>query len=480
MARLGIGRTLLILALVLGTLVTPSAAKGPETGVLARVEVAGSLAAVRLPVYAGLQDAAGSDYALVIAPAAQLRASGLRFAVLDTGALEPGERYVIARTRRAGMGEQAAALVRVLHDDGRQLIARATAAQAEALSPLGYDYSWLPARPLSLRAVETPIATDSFVPDPIIAGMIADVTQSEVVDYGNTLSGETAAIVGGTPYTITTRNTNSGTPIDKATQYVYERLQESGLTVSYQDWSFSSGWCDGEANRNVIGELAGTMTPSEVVLIVAHLDDMPSSGSAPGADDNASGSVGVLMAADIMSQYSFARTVRFVLFTGEEQGLCGSEAYATYVHNLGQNVVAVYNMDMIAYDSTGGPTLRIHTRTTGNPGYAGDLAIAGVFTNVVSAYGLTSSLTPIISADGESASDHSSFWGEGYAAILAIEDDYNDFNDYYHSSQDTMAHCNFAYYTAYVKASVGTAAHLAVLAYPNRVYVPLAALNLTP
>jgi len=111
----------------------------------------------------------------------------------------------------------------------------------------------------------------------------------------------------------------------------------------------------------------------------------------------------------------------------------------------------------------GGPTLRIHTRTTGNPGYAGDLAIAGVFTNVVSAYGLTSSLTPIISADGESASDHSSFWGEGYAAILAIEDDYNDFNDYYHSSQDTMAHCNFAYYTAYVKASVGTAAHLAAL-----------------
>jgi hypothetical protein len=210
-----------------------------------------------------------------------------------------------------------------------------------------------------------------------------------------------------------------------------------------------------------VGVLTGTVTPNEIVLITAHLDNMPSSGRAPGADDNASGSVGVMLAAEIMKNQRFERTVRFVYFTGEEQGLCGSEMYADTVYASGDNIVAVYNMDMIAYDAIGGPTLRLHTRTTGNPGYAGDVAIAGVFTNVVASYGLN--LTPIIDADGENRSDHSSFWSKGYPAILAIEDDDSDFNAYYHTINDTLANINLTYFTNYVKASVGTAAHLARL-----------------
>ena len=153
--------------------------------------------------------------------------------------------------------------------------------------------------------------------------------------------------------------------------------------------------------------------------------------------------------------------MRFVLFTGEEQGLYGSAAYANAVAAAGDNIVAVYNMDMIAWDNVGAPTLRLHTRTTSNPGYAGDLAIAGVFTNVVSAYGLSGSLVPIIDPDGESASDHASFWNKGYPAILAIEDDDDDFNAYYHTINDNLAHINLTYFTNFVKASIGTAAHLA-------------------
>ena len=166
-----------------------------------------------------------------------------------------------------------------------------------------------------------------------------------------------------------------------------------------------------------------------------------------------------MLAAEIMSQYGFERTVRFVFFTGEEQGLCGSEAYASAVAAAGDNIVAVYNMDMIAYDSIGGPTLRLHTRPTSNPGYATDLAIAGVFTNVAAAYAVN--LTPIIDPDGISASDHYPFWLTGYPALLAIEDDEVDFNAYYHTVNDDLSHVNLVYFTSFVKASVGTAAHLA-------------------
>ncbi|MEW5720689.1 MAG: M20/M25/M40 family metallo-hydrolase, partial [Chloroflexota bacterium] len=240
----------------------------------------------------------------------------------------------------------------------------------------------------------------------------------------------------------------------KATQYVYERLQAFGLTTSYHNWSAC-----GLSNRNVIGEKIGATRPSEIVLIVAHLDDQPSVTYAPGADDNASGSVGVLIAAEILRQYNFERTLRFVFFTGEEQGLCGSNRYANDVS--GQNIVAVHNMDMIAWNAVNGPTLRLHTRAS-DPGYSSDLAIANTFVNVVSAYGLGGNLSPIVDPDSMGFSDHASFWARGYPAILAIEDDVSDFNAYYHTTNDRLARLDLTYFTNFVKASVGTVAHLAL------------------
>jgi Zn-dependent M28 family amino/carboxypeptidase len=331
--------------------------------------------------------------------------------------------------------------------------------------------AWLAILVIGLPAIaQTPAAPASFTYDPRVAIIMAQVTSTGVYNYDAQLSGETAATIGGTPYTITTRNTLSGQPVQAATQYAYEHLQQLGLAANYHSWAN----CD-IAGRNVVGILTGTLTPNEIVLITAHLDDMPSRGRAPGADDNASGSVGVMVAAEIMSQYHFERTVRFVFFTGEEQGLCGSEIYASDTAAAGEDIIAVYNMDMIAYDSTGGPTLRLHTRTVGNPGYASDLAIASVFTNVVASYGVN--LAPIIDPDGISASDHYSFWQAGYPALLAIEDDVDDFNDYYHTVNDNLSHVNLAYFTNFVRASVGTAAHLArpyfTLALYPQVYLPL-------
>lgn len=300
-----------------------------------------------------------------------------------------------------------------------------------------------------------PAATQAFTPSPLVAEMMAQVQQGIVYSYTGQLSGEWAALVGGEPYTITTRNTISGEPIQKATQFVYEHMQALSLTASYHEWTY---WP--YSNRNVIGVLTGATRPDEIVLIVAHLDDMPSSPPAPGADDNASGSVGVLVAADILSRYQFERTVRFVFFTGEEQGLRGSAQYAQAVQNAGDNIVAVYNMDMIAWNSDGNPVLWLNTRRPENAGYPADLTIAGVFTNVVSAYGLSSYLTPAIVPNGESRSDHASFWNRGYPAILAIEDG-SDFNSNYHQPGDRLQTLDMTYFTNIVRASVGTAAHLA-------------------
>jgi len=341
----------------------------------------------------------------------------------------------------------------VLADDGKQIIVRTTPAKAEVLAENGFEIAGLET-PVAYREVELPVRPE-VVYESSVADMINAVKQDTLFNYVGNLSGENTVNVGGSSYKIVSRYTKSGEPIQKATQYVYEFMQNLGLTVAYHDWS---SWS--VSNRNVIGTKLGTTKPQEIVLITAHLDCMPSSSSfSPGADDNASGSVGVMIVAEILTKYQWARTLRFVFFTGEEQGLYGSKAYATKASQDGDKIVAVYNMDMISWDSKPGTALRLHTRTTGSSGYSADKAVADLFINIAKTYSLN--LSPIIDADGIQYSDHASLWAKGYPGILAIEDDADDFCANYHTSKDTRATLNFTYFTNYVKATVGTIAELA-------------------
>jgi carboxypeptidase Q len=80
---------------------------------------------------------------------------------------------------------------------------------------------------------------------------------------------------------------------------------------------------------NTVGEIRGTDLPREVVLLGAHLDSWD---LGTGATDNASGSIAVLEAARLLGALKAAgvrprRTIRFAFFSGEEQGLFGSQYY---------------------------------------------------------------------------------------------------------------------------------------------------------
>jgi hypothetical protein len=432
------------------------AASGAEA--LAVMEVAGPVQDLGVPVYAHLVDGEGNEYALVAAPSGTLARTGRSYRVVDDAAAHGS--YFIARERRQGAREAAKGRFNVLHDDGRHILVKGGRAVSRELPELGFDLKAISSKPMVFRAAEPPIPTDrgAIAYDSRVADMISQVHQAGLqTDIAN-ISGVNAVTIGGHPYTIATRYTDSGTPIKKATQYIHARMAALGLSVSYQNWSVTD-----YSGRNVIAEKKGKSKPHEIVLLSCHLDSLPASGNAPGADDNGSGCVAVLAAAGIMKPYAFERTVRFAFFTGEEQGIYGAGAYAEKAHAAKQNIVAVYNMDMIAYSSTSEPNLRLHTRTSGSSGYDADLSIANTFSEVVDAYGLSSSLTPIITSDGEVSSDHSRFWDQGYAAILAIEDDSNDFNPNYHTTDDALESLNMPYFTSFAKASIGTAAHLAGL-----------------
>jgi PKD repeat protein len=289
----------------------------------------------------------------------------------------------------------------------------------------------------------------SLEPDPTIQNIIVQITTTEVYSLTGDLTGEWPVIIGGEPYTIQTRASKFLTATMQATQFAYEHFESLGLDVTYHTYDHLFY---GE-RRNVIAEQTGVGQPERIFMLTAHMDDAPAVPVAPGADDNASGSVAVMLVAQLLSQYDFDCTLRYALFTGEEQGLLGSDDYAQDISAMGDAIEGVLNLDMIAYESDGQPYVDLHTRVNNN----GDLVIANTFVDVVSAYQLT--LNPEIHQDSMGRSDHVSFWQAGYPAILAIEDD-DDFTPYYHTTNDRLETLNLAYFTNFIKAAVGTLSHL--------------------
>jgi hypothetical protein len=292
--------------------------------------------------------------------------------------------------------------------------------------------------------------------DPVITQWISQIQSTALAERIGGLTGEHAIPVGDTYYTLTTRHSKSGEPIDMATQYVREFLQGVGLQAQYHEW----GTC--WPARNVVGDKPGLTRPGEIVLVTAHLDDIAPASATPGADDNASGTAAVMEAARVLGPNPFERTTRFVLFTGEEQGMLGSQRYANQLRDAGENVVGVYNLDMIGWDSDASPTVRLHTDLAGAVGYEAQVSLAERFQEVAALYGFGSALLPVIDSDGLANSDHASFRSAGFSALGVSEDNRDDFNPNYHTANDTLASLNLAYLTNIAKVSVAAAAHLAV------------------
>ena len=124
-------------------------------------------------------------------------------------------------------------------------------------------------------------------------------------------------------------------------QQLLERVLERGdtprLKVDVENRA-AAGPVD---SANVIGEIVGNEHPEQIVVVGAHLDSWD---LAQGATDNGNGVAAVLGAAEAIVGTGLRpkRTIRFVLFTGEEQGLLGSFAYVkSHSQELANHVAAV-------------------------------------------------------------------------------------------------------------------------------------------
>jgi len=183
---------------------------------------------------------------------------------------------------------------------------------------------------------------------------------------------------------------------------------------------------------NIIATINGTQSSSDFYIIGAHYDSLPTSTASPGAEDDGSGSAGVLELIKIFSKYPPKTTIKFKWFSGEEQGLVGSRASAQNVVNRGQkdNLKLMVNMDMIAYSRTPND-LKVLLETSRT--YSDTAAL---FQKMAAEY--CDKLSVLVSYN-PFGSDHVSYLQRGMRAILTIDNDWNRY-PHYHRATDEPQH----------------------------------------
>jgi len=196
------------------------------------------------------------------------------------------------------------------------------------------------------------------------------------------------------------------------------------------------------AQPSVILTITGSSLPNEVVVLGGHLDSIngssPSTGRAPGSDDDASGiaSLTEVIRAAMAMGYRPARTVKFMGYAAEEVGLKGSKEIALWHKNNAVNVVGVLQLDMTNYH---GSSVDIGLLTDNV-----NAAQNTFLTNIIDTYAIG---TWANTACGYGCSDHVSWTNNGYASSLPFESLMADDNPTIHTTNDTLAQ------------SGGTAAH---------------------
>lgn len=177
---------------------------------------------------------------------------------------------------------------------------------------------------------------------------------------------------------------------------------------------------------NVVAEIRGSEKPDEFVVLGAHLDSWE---LGTGALDNGCNSALVIDALRAIkgSGLKPRRSIRFILFSGEEEGEIGSRAYATAHRNELDKAVGV-----VVFDAGTGKTT---TFSTG--GRKDVLAAAQTILTPLEQFGVTKAV-----ATAESGTDHFDFMLEGVPTFVADQEEAN-YLENYHATTDTFDKVDF-------------------------------------
>jgi len=253
-----------------------------------------------------------------------------------------------------------------------------------------------------------------------------------------------------------------------ASQWIFDKFTDWGYTPVfdsfYVDTAMASWgyWPDTGYERNVVATSNGTMNPLTQMIICGHHDAIIwwdtalARINAPGADDNATGTVAAMEAARIFRNYSWEPSIKFITWGTEELGLYGSYHYAGMADSLGWDIGGVMNGDMIGFMDDAELDCVIQRRdSTG-------LWLSDMYERAAQLYVPQLIVYKTTSTGG---SDWYPFARLGYPSVGAMENSGSYWNPFYHDTTDKTSTLTASFFVLATKVEIATLAILGI--YPG-------------
>lgn len=210
------------------------------------------------------------------------------------------------------------------------------------------------------------------------------------------------------------------------------RLMKGGSKVELEFDIRNQIYPEGKTAYNAIGEIAGSDKADEVIMLGGHLDSWH---AATGATDNAIGCAVMMEAARILKAIGVKprRTIRVALWSGEEQGLLGSQAYVKKHFGTAEAPTAAYSKFGGYFNIDSGTGKARGFTVFGPPEAAGQLRVATG--SSFAEYGFGGSTAT--SSRGLGGSDHTSFNQAGLPGIGVQQDPIEYGSHTWHTNLDT-------------------------------------------
>jgi len=352
------------------------------------------------------------------------------------GKTTEGNYYLVTKLQ-AGLRNDPSSAGEVLLDLGSQILLRSFLDEIQLRAKISNPFNSLEFTPLKLSSADC-FSSEIAASRTDIQNLISQVSEDSVLYYIQSMQN------------LQTRYALAGNQLQVA-NWIKAQFQRFGITSS----ELHSFQWQGTTQYNVVATIPGTVYPNTYIVVGGHHDsityDNPSV-FAPGADDNASGTVAAIEMARVMMSTGFQPkcSIRFVTFAAEEFGLWGSKAYAQMAQNSAMDIRLMINHDMIANTDPYPDDPRVLL-----------MPYDGYLEHTDHAALITSQYTPLVPVYGSlnlSASDSYSFWERGFPVIYYFE--YN-FSQVYHSNNDVVANLNPDYCAKVIRASTAVAASYA-------------------
>jgi len=227
--------------------------------------------------------------------------------------------------------------------------------------------------------------------------------------------------------------------LDIARQFLKSEYEKIGFEVRFENFGGGS---------NFVAEKKGNTSPQKVLILSSHIDSV----RCKGANDNGTGTIGLLTVAQELAKNNYAYTVRIVGFDKEETGLVGSDAYVASIQNK-SNIIGNINFEMMGVNSRKDGSFHVIDCQK-----ATSVAISNEIRSSIANLGLPLTIVKACT----DRSDHASFWRHDLPAVVISENFFGgDADACYHAKCDIVdERLDYSYMGNILEAVLDATEHL--------------------